>query len=176
MMTRHRHRTPSVERTCQPTPAGRLALDRNLQAQHVDGVPLAVTSERTWAIAPRTSPDLASPAFERVALSSVTADGRRAPAPRFGDPRGMALVGALGSPSMPSPASPTGTFVPRWPECSAPTTTPPTRWAMTSAGSGSTESSNAYREQPLRPDPRRAASRDLLHLLAGPAGQAVARC
>ena len=38
---------------------------------------------------------LASPAFERVALSSVTADGRRAPALRFGDPRVMALLGAL---------------------------------------------------------------------------------
>ena len=38
---------------------------------------------------------LASPAFERVALSSVTAEGRRAPALRFGDPRVMALVGAL---------------------------------------------------------------------------------
>jgi hypothetical protein len=38
---------------------------------------------------------LASPAFERVALPSVTADGRRAPALRFGDPRVMALVGAL---------------------------------------------------------------------------------
>jgi hypothetical protein len=38
---------------------------------------------------------LASPAFERVALSSITADGRRAPALRFGDPRVMALVGAL---------------------------------------------------------------------------------
>ena len=38
---------------------------------------------------------LASPAFERVALSSVDADGRRAPALRFGDPRVMALVGAL---------------------------------------------------------------------------------
>jgi hypothetical protein len=38
---------------------------------------------------------LASPAFERVALTSVTADGRRAPALRFGDPRVMALVGAL---------------------------------------------------------------------------------
>jgi hypothetical protein len=38
---------------------------------------------------------LASPAFERVALSSVTTDGRRAPALRFGDPRVMALVGAL---------------------------------------------------------------------------------
>jgi hypothetical protein len=38
---------------------------------------------------------LASPAFERVALTSVTTDGRRAPALRFGDPRVMALVGAL---------------------------------------------------------------------------------
>jgi hypothetical protein len=38
---------------------------------------------------------LASPAFERVALPSVTTDGRRAPALRFGDPRVMALLGAL---------------------------------------------------------------------------------
>ncbi|MGZ8803257.1 MAG: hypothetical protein ACXWZL_11785 [Mycobacterium sp.] len=38
---------------------------------------------------------LASPAFERVALTSVTAEGRRAPALRFGDPRVMALVGGL---------------------------------------------------------------------------------
>ncbi|HEU5421687.1 MAG TPA: hypothetical protein VFV41_28675 [Streptosporangiaceae bacterium] len=38
---------------------------------------------------------LAGPAFERVAQSSVTPDGRRAPALRFGDPRVMALLGAL---------------------------------------------------------------------------------
>jgi len=38
---------------------------------------------------------LASPAFERVALPSVSIDGRTAPALRFGDPRVMALVGAL---------------------------------------------------------------------------------
>ena len=38
---------------------------------------------------------LASPAFERVAQSTLTADGRRAPALRFGDPRVMALLGAL---------------------------------------------------------------------------------
>jgi hypothetical protein len=38
---------------------------------------------------------LASPAFERVALPAVTTDGRRAPALRFGDPRVMALLGAL---------------------------------------------------------------------------------
>ncbi len=38
---------------------------------------------------------LASPAFARVAQPSVTTDGRRAPALRFGDPRVMALLGAL---------------------------------------------------------------------------------
>jgi hypothetical protein len=38
---------------------------------------------------------LASPAFERVAQSSINAEGRRAPALRFGDPRVMALLGAL---------------------------------------------------------------------------------
>ena len=38
---------------------------------------------------------LASPAFERVASPTLTADGRRAPAMRFGDPRVMALFGAL---------------------------------------------------------------------------------
>jgi hypothetical protein len=38
---------------------------------------------------------LASPAFERVALPTLTADGRRAPALRFGDPRVTALLGAL---------------------------------------------------------------------------------
>jgi hypothetical protein len=38
---------------------------------------------------------LASPAFERVAQPTVTDDGRRAPALRFGDPRVQALAGAL---------------------------------------------------------------------------------
>jgi hypothetical protein len=38
---------------------------------------------------------LTSPAFERIAHPSVTADGRRTPALRFGDPRVMALAGAL---------------------------------------------------------------------------------
>jgi hypothetical protein len=37
---------------------------------------------------------LASPAFERVARPTLV-DGRRAPALRFGDPRVMALAGAL---------------------------------------------------------------------------------
>jgi hypothetical protein len=38
---------------------------------------------------------LASPALERVAQPTLTQDGRRAPALRFGDPRVMALTGAL---------------------------------------------------------------------------------
>jgi len=38
---------------------------------------------------------LASPAFERIAHPSVTSDGRRTPALRFGDPRVQALAGAL---------------------------------------------------------------------------------
>jgi hypothetical protein len=38
---------------------------------------------------------LASPAIERIAHPTVTAEGRRAPALRFGDPRVMALAGAL---------------------------------------------------------------------------------
>ncbi len=38
---------------------------------------------------------LASPAFERIAHPSVTADGRRTPALRFGDPRVQALARAL---------------------------------------------------------------------------------
>jgi hypothetical protein len=38
---------------------------------------------------------LASPAFERIAHPSVTTDGRRTPALRFGDPRVMGLAGAL---------------------------------------------------------------------------------
>src|SRR6266704_1645425 len=38
---------------------------------------------------------LASPALARIAQSTVTDDGRRAPALRFGDPRVQALAGAL---------------------------------------------------------------------------------
>jgi hypothetical protein len=38
---------------------------------------------------------LASPAFERIAHPTVNAEGRRTPALRFGDPRVMALTGAL---------------------------------------------------------------------------------
>ena len=38
---------------------------------------------------------LASPAFERIAQPTLSEDGRRAPALRFGDPRVQALAGAL---------------------------------------------------------------------------------
>ena len=38
---------------------------------------------------------LASPAFERIARPTLTEDGSRAPALRFGDPRVQALAGAL---------------------------------------------------------------------------------
>jgi hypothetical protein len=38
---------------------------------------------------------LASPAIDRVAQLALTKDGRRAPALRFGEPRVMALAGAL---------------------------------------------------------------------------------
>jgi len=38
---------------------------------------------------------LASPAFERIARPTLTEDGRRVPALRFGDPRVQALAGAL---------------------------------------------------------------------------------
>jgi hypothetical protein len=38
---------------------------------------------------------LASPVFERIARPTITVEGRRAPALRFGDPRVQALAGAL---------------------------------------------------------------------------------
>ncbi len=38
---------------------------------------------------------LASPVFERIAQPTLTEDGRRAPALRFGDPRAQALAGTL---------------------------------------------------------------------------------
>src|SRR5260370_18567646 len=38
-----------------------------------------------------------SPAFARISQPTLTRDGRRAPGLRFGDPRVMALAGALAS-------------------------------------------------------------------------------
>ncbi len=55
---------------------------------------------------------LANPVFERIARPSVTADGRRATAMRFGDSRVQALASALCVTLPPSPASPTGACAP----------------------------------------------------------------
>jgi hypothetical protein len=55
---------------------------------------------------------LASPAIERVAQPALTEDGSRAPALRFGDPRVMALTGALCLAPFAIPGSPTRAFVP----------------------------------------------------------------
>jgi hypothetical protein len=55
---------------------------------------------------------LASPAFERIAQPTVTDDGRRAPALRFGDPRVQALAGALANLLFASAASPTRASAP----------------------------------------------------------------
>ena len=60
------------------------------------------TTAASWSTCSASTPGracqgtiLASPAFERIAHPSVDAEGRRTPALRFGDPRVMALAGAL---------------------------------------------------------------------------------
>jgi hypothetical protein len=55
---------------------------------------------------------LASPAFERIAHPSLTADGRRIPALRFGDPRVMALADALCATLLAATGSPTRASAP----------------------------------------------------------------
>ena len=55
---------------------------------------------------------LANPVFERIARPTVDAEGRRATAMRFGDPRVQALAAPCASPWAPSPASPTGACAP----------------------------------------------------------------
>jgi len=50
---------------------------------------------RASTVKPRLDLVLASPAFERIAHPTVDSGGRRTPALRFGDPRVMALTGAL---------------------------------------------------------------------------------
>lgn len=54
---------------------------------------------------------LASPAFERVALPTLTADGNRAPALRFGDPGSWPCSAPYVS-ALPPSDSPIGAFVP----------------------------------------------------------------
>jgi hypothetical protein len=68
----------------------RLAHLDELQAKSRDGNARLLDTERVGQ-----GCVLASPAFERVAQSSVTAEGQGAPALRFGDSRVMALLGAL---------------------------------------------------------------------------------
>ena len=63
--------------------------------------------------------------FQRVAHPTIVA-GRRAPALRLGDPRVMALTGALCTSQFAVTASPTAAYAPMLPDCSAPTTPAPT--------------------------------------------------
>ena len=98
---------------------------------------------------------LASPAFERIAHPSVIADGRRTPALRFGDPRVMALAGALCADlarrhrhHQQEPARlddrPAARPLQPWPDDLRPAPAPPRR---------ADPPDRAH--QPLRPDPRR---------------------
>ena len=64
---------------------------------------------------------IGSALFERI-HQPYTREGQRTGALRFGDPRAMALTGALCCSSTPSPASPTRAFAGWWPDCSGGTT------------------------------------------------------
>ena len=68
---------------------------------------------------------IGSALFERI-HQPYNREGQRTGALRFGDPRAMALTGALCPPSTPSPASPTRAFAGSSPDSSA-RTTPPAR-------------------------------------------------
>ena len=118
---------------------------------------------------------LASPAFERIARPTLTEDGRRAPALRFGDPRVQALAGALCTTML----AVTGI------------TNKSLRALMTGLldGIGYTTNQASYdlarlrvnglitrspRQEPLPAHRRRAAVRDLLHQTARPTTTPVA--
>ena len=104
---------------------------------------------------------IGSALFERI-HQPYAREGQRTGALRFGDPRAMALAGALASWSTPSPASPTRAFAGSSPGCSArlhrqpddlrPAPPPPPRPHR--AGPS---------HQHLHPHPRRAPRRALLH-------------
>jgi hypothetical protein len=117
---------------------------------------------------------LASPAFERIAQPTLTEDGRRAPALRFGDPRVQALAGAVCT----SVLAVTGI------------TNKSLRALMTGLLGGATYTMNqaSYdlatrqradhphpRQKPLPPHRRRATVRDLLHQSPRPAAASPAR-
>ena len=112
---------------------------------------------------------LASPAFERIAHPSVNADGRRTPALRFGDPRVMALAGALCTdparrhrhhqqePARLDDRTAARPLHPR-PDDLRPAAAPHDRAHPPDRA-----------HQPLRPDPRRDQGHGLLHQTAQPA-------
>ena len=118
---------------------------------------------------------LASPAFERIAHPSVDADGRRTPALRFGDPRVMALAGALtttllaatGITNKSLRALMTGLL-------HAPYTPGQATYDLRRLRlAGLITPDRGH--QPLRPDPRRHQGRDLLHQAPQPAPAPPAR-
>ena len=118
---------------------------------------------------------LASPAIERVAQPTLTEDGRRAPALRFGEPRVMALAGAL-SLTLSGACGITnkslraltarllGTVLQRQPDDLRPAPPAPQR------------ADPPDRAHPhLRPDPRRPAPGDLLHQALQPPAPTAGR-
>ena len=119
---------------------------------------------------------LASPAFERIAHPSVDADGRRTPALRFGDPRVMALAGALcttllaaaGITNKSLRALMTGLL-------HAPYTPGQMTYDLRLAPPDRAHSPDRA-HQPLRPDPRRDQGRGLLHQAAQPAAAPAPGC
>ena len=88
---------------------------------------------------------LASPAFERIAQPTLTEDGRRAPALRFGDPRVQALAGALCTSVLAVTGITNKSLRALMTGLLGGATTPRTRPATTWPGSGSTGSSPASR-------------------------------
>ena len=118
---------------------------------------------------------LASPAFARIAQSTVTDDGRRAPALRFGDPRVQALAGALANMlfavtdiTNKAPARLDGRTarhaLQHEPGQLRPCPATPQR-----------PDHPHPRPQPVHPDPRRHPVRDLLHQGPRPGPQTAAR-
>ena len=83
----HRDRHQRPRRPGLPAPA---APSRRTAGPRPCGQPTLLDTERVGQ-----GCVLASPAFERIARPTLTEDGRRAPALRFGDPRVQALAGAL---------------------------------------------------------------------------------
>jgi hypothetical protein len=109
---------------------------------------------------------LASPAFERIARPSVSADGRRTPALRFGDPRVQALAGTLCSTLLAA----TGITNKSLDDRTARRPLHPRPDDIRPAPPPARRTHPPHRaHQPVRPDPRRHPLRGLLHQGAQPA-------